>query len=108
MQRELNVALGRFSSEHLDPRQLAHASIEACSEVATLPSMLGDDQAAGEPSQARFEQGQGCCDRFTVLECERSLVEQAAYRDQLRTLVLLEGRFQRPDRFHQDDIRHQQ
>ena len=41
-------ALGRVESDDLDPWQLAHASIKGCGEVATLSSMLGDDQTVGE------------------------------------------------------------
>ncbi len=47
----------RAGSDHLDARQLAHASVEGSGELATLPSMLGDDQAVGESAGVRFEQG---------------------------------------------------
>lgn len=61
-------ALGRVRSEHLDPRQLAHASIEGCGEVATLSGMLCDDQAVCESAGACFEQAECSRDGLAILE----------------------------------------
>jgi len=63
---------GWIRSEQLDPRQLAHALIEGCGEVATVPGMFGDQQAVGESAGARFEQAQRTRDDVPILECERN------------------------------------
>ena len=56
-----------------------------------MPGMLGDDKAVGEPAVALLEHV-GCPgNRIAVLEGKRCFAEKTADREQLLSLVLVEG-----------------
>jgi len=95
-------------SEHLDPGQLTHATVEGSREVAAMAGMLGGDQAVGEAAGVLLEHLGRLLHRFTVLERKCNLVQKTANRDQLGGLVLIEGRPQGPYSFRQDHVGHQQ
>ena len=57
-----------------------------------MPGMLGDDQAVGESAAAVLEHVGRLSDCVAVLEGKRCFVQKTADREQLLSLVLVEGR----------------
>jgi len=74
-----------------DPLAVVHAPLKRGGEVASMPGMLGDDQAIGECAGAVFEQVDCLGDRIAVFDGKSRFVHQAAQRKELRSLALAEG-----------------